>query len=223
MVHLVLHIMDDIIQLGPMFLRSMMSFERMNGHIKGFVRNRSRPNGSIAKGFLTKECISFYTNYLDNKNPIGLLGNRPLGRLDGSHHREGHHEMHVDFDGRHVDFDWENLVMLQHIEVFDSWVQKHKLFTEKKYSDRSQQRTQGEIIEEHKSDFTHWFRETFLDNPPNRILLLWRKTSYSPYHREPCTTADLSGVRHQWLHILHRGKWQQVWLSELRGNIGILQ
>ena len=47
MVHLCVHIVDDIIDLGPTFLHSMMSFERMNGVIKGFVRNISRPDGSI--------------------------------------------------------------------------------------------------------------------------------------------------------------------------------
>src|SRR4051812_35221304 len=46
MVHLLVHVVEDIVQLGPMFLRSMMAFERMNGHIKGYVRNRSRPQGS---------------------------------------------------------------------------------------------------------------------------------------------------------------------------------
>jgi hypothetical protein len=89
MVHLHVHIVDDIIQLGPTFLHSMMPFERMNGVIKGYVRNRARPDGSIAKGFLTEECISFCTNYLGIENPVGLPVNRHLGRLTGCGHREG--------------------------------------------------------------------------------------------------------------------------------------
>lgn len=64
MVHLLVHIVEDIIQLRPTFLHSMMLFERMNGVIKGYVRNMSRPEGSIARGFLTEECISYCTNYL---------------------------------------------------------------------------------------------------------------------------------------------------------------
>ena len=48
----------------PTFLHNMMPFERLNGFIKGFVRNRSRPDGSIAKGFLTYECVSFCQNFL---------------------------------------------------------------------------------------------------------------------------------------------------------------
>ena len=72
MVHLCVHIVDDIIDLGPSFLHNMMPFERMNGIIKGFVRNMSRPDGSIAQGYLAKECICFYESYL-TKDPVILL------------------------------------------------------------------------------------------------------------------------------------------------------
>ena len=47
MVHLCVHIVDDIIDLGSTFLHSMMLFERMNGVIKGLVRNMSSLEGSI--------------------------------------------------------------------------------------------------------------------------------------------------------------------------------
>jgi hypothetical protein len=72
MVHLLIHIIDDIIHLGPAFLHNMMPFKRMNGVIKGYVRNRSNPDGSIVQGFLTEECISFCMNFLDVENPVGL-------------------------------------------------------------------------------------------------------------------------------------------------------
>src|SRR4051812_40276466 len=83
MVHLLIHVVEDIVQLGPAFLRNMMSFERMNGHIKKYVRNRSRPDGSIAKGFLTEECISFCMNYLNTENLVGLSVNKHFeGSID---------------------------------------------------------------------------------------------------------------------------------------------
>ena len=41
MVHLCVHIVDDIIDLGPSFLHNMMPLERMNGIIKGFICNMS--------------------------------------------------------------------------------------------------------------------------------------------------------------------------------------
>ncbi|KAK1691934.1 hypothetical protein QYE76_008631 [Lolium multiflorum] len=80
MVHLLVHIMDDIVSLGLAFLHNMMPFERMNGVIKGYVRNRSHPDGSIVQGWLTEECISFCTNYLDIEDPVGLPQNKHLCR-----------------------------------------------------------------------------------------------------------------------------------------------
>ena len=165
MVHLLVHIVEDIIQLGPTFLHSMMPFERMNGVIKGYVRNRARPDGSIAKGFLTEECISFCTSYLEIENPVGLPVNRHLGKLAGWGHREGSREMHVDFKGRIADFERANLVALQHIDVVDPWVVEHKTFIAKTYNDQGQQRTDGDIIKEHNSTFTRWFKDKMLTYP----------------------------------------------------------
>jgi hypothetical protein len=166
MVHLLVHIMEDIVQLGPMFLHSMMPFERMNGVIKGYIRNRSLLDGSIAKGFLIEECISFCMNYLNIENPIGLLGNKHLDRIDGWGHREGRREMHVDFTGGCTDFDRANLVALQHMQLIDPWVEEHKSFIAKKYSDRGEQRMEGAIIKDHNSNFTRWFKDKLLANPP---------------------------------------------------------
>jgi hypothetical protein len=41
-VHLLLHVVDDIRQLGPTFLDNMMPFERKHGVMKGYIRNRAR-------------------------------------------------------------------------------------------------------------------------------------------------------------------------------------
>jgi hypothetical protein len=83
MVHLLVHIVDDITDLRPTFLHNMMPFESMNGVFKGYFCNRARPDGSIVQGFLTEECISFCTNYLHIENPFSLPINKHLGRLDG--------------------------------------------------------------------------------------------------------------------------------------------
>nr|GEW72430.1 hypothetical protein [Tanacetum cinerariifolium] len=44
---------------GPTFLRDMYPFERYIGILKGYVRNRSRPEGSIIEGYATEEAIEF--------------------------------------------------------------------------------------------------------------------------------------------------------------------
>ena len=150
MVHLCVHIVDDIIDLGPTFLHNMMPFERMNGVIKGFVRNMSRPNGSIIQCYLTQECTSFCENYLYGGDPVvGLPVNKHLGRLGGEGHTNGRRELHVDHSGRHNDFDRANLVVLQHLDVVDPFATLHKETIAKKYRDRGLCKMNAEVIREH--------------------------------------------------------------------------
>src|SRR3989337_2527599 len=98
MVHLCVHIMDEIIDLGTTFLHSMMPFERMNGVIKGFVRNMFRPDGSIVQGYLTHECISFCENYIGVGDPVvGLPVKKHDGKLEGDGHNNGRRELHMEY------------------------------------------------------------------------------------------------------------------------------
>jgi Domain of unknown function (DUF4218) len=82
-VHLTVHLVREIRLCGPMFLRYMYPFERVMGQLKGLVRSRSRPEGSIVKGYITEEIIEFYTSYLEGAEPIGLPKSRHEGRLKG--------------------------------------------------------------------------------------------------------------------------------------------
>ena len=120
-VQLCVHIVDNIIDLGPSFLHNMRPFERMNGSIKGFVRNMSRLDGSIIQGYLTQECISFCVNFLygtDHPPSVGV--GLPLikhdGRLEGLGHSNGRKELHVAYSDRRSNFDRVNLVVLQHLD-----------------------------------------------------------------------------------------------------------
>ncbi|KAK1667572.1 hypothetical protein QYE76_055731 [Lolium multiflorum] len=162
MVHLLVHIMDDIISLGPAFLHNMMPFERMNGVIKGYVRNRSHPDGSIVQGWLTEECISFCTNYLDIEDPVGLPQNKHLRRFEGVGHKNGRKELHVHMSGRTSDFDRANLVALQHIDLIDPWLKEHKTMIE----NSGKPMMEAEIYREHNSSFARWFKDHIDANPP---------------------------------------------------------
>ncbi|KAK1614363.1 hypothetical protein QYE76_019880 [Lolium multiflorum] len=163
MVHLLIHIMDDIVSLGPAFLHNMMPFERMNGVIKGYVRNRSHPDGSIVQGWLTEECISFCTNYLDIEDPVGLPQNKHVRRFEGVGHKNGRKELHVHMSGRTSDFDRANLVALQHIDLIDPWLKEHKTMIE---NSGKPMMTEAEIYREHNSSFARWFKDHIDTNPP---------------------------------------------------------
>ena len=59
MVHLIVHLVKVIKLCGPVFVHHMYSFERYMGILKSYVRNRSRREGSILKGYATEEVIEF--------------------------------------------------------------------------------------------------------------------------------------------------------------------
>lgn len=83
MVHPLVHVVGDIIDLGPVFLHYMLPFERLNGILKRYVHNRSHLDRSIVQGFLTAKFFSFCTDYLEVDKPLGMPKNKHIGRLKG--------------------------------------------------------------------------------------------------------------------------------------------
>ncbi|XP_071940083.1 uncharacterized protein [Coffea arabica] len=64
MVHLVVHLATEVKLGGPVHYHWMYLVERYLGTLKSYVRNKSRPEGSIAQGYLVEECINFCSLYL---------------------------------------------------------------------------------------------------------------------------------------------------------------
>jgi hypothetical protein len=83
MTHLLVHLVEEINILGPVFLHNMFPFERFMGVLKKYVHNRARPEGSISKGYGTEEVIEFCVDFIPDIKPIGLPESRHEGRLSG--------------------------------------------------------------------------------------------------------------------------------------------
>src|SRR3954469_16810795 len=83
MTHLLVHLVEEIGVLGPVFLHNMFPFERFMGVLKKYVHNRDRPEGSISKGYGTEEVIEFCVDFIPDLKPIGVPESRYEGRLRG--------------------------------------------------------------------------------------------------------------------------------------------
>jgi hypothetical protein len=81
MTHLLVHLVEEISILSPVFLHNMFPFERFVGVLKKYVRNRARPEGSIIKGYGTEEVIEFCADFVPDLKPIGLPQSRHERRL----------------------------------------------------------------------------------------------------------------------------------------------
>jgi rubrerythrin len=65
MVHLVLHLPEEAILGGPVYMRWMYPFERYMKKLKAYVRNKAKPEGSIAEGYVADEALTFCSMYLE--------------------------------------------------------------------------------------------------------------------------------------------------------------
>ncbi|XP_025632772.1 uncharacterized protein [Arachis hypogaea] len=64
MIHLPIHLANEVRLGGPVQFRWMYPPERYMCILKSYVRNRSRPEGSIAEAYLVEECLTFCSRYL---------------------------------------------------------------------------------------------------------------------------------------------------------------
>ncbi|XP_074323659.1 uncharacterized protein LOC141660567 [Apium graveolens] len=66
MVHLCVHLPDQVLLGGPVAMRWMFGTERHMGLYKRYIRNMARLDGSIAETFVVDEAISFLSRYISN-------------------------------------------------------------------------------------------------------------------------------------------------------------
>jgi hypothetical protein len=61
----------------------MYAYERFNGILKSFVRNRAYPEGCMVQEYCTEEAVEWALNYGNPSNPIGVPKSHDEGRLTG--------------------------------------------------------------------------------------------------------------------------------------------
>ena len=69
MMHLPIHLVEELFICGPVHTCWMYPFERYMKTLKGYVKNKARPEGSMANGYLREESIGFLNEYLAEYTP----------------------------------------------------------------------------------------------------------------------------------------------------------
>jgi len=83
MEHLAVHLPDEALLRGPVQYGWMYPIERKLGTLKFFLRNRARPEGSIAEAYVASDTLTFCSRYMEdvdtrfNRN-VGSVGDGPL-------------------------------------------------------------------------------------------------------------------------------------------------
>jgi len=142
MTHLLVHLVEEIAILGPVFLHNMFPFERYMGVLKKYVHNRARPEGSISKGYVTEEVIEFCVDFIPDLKAIGVPQSRHEGRLRGKGTlgkkaiicRDGHslNQAHYTVLQSSISVapyinEHKNILRLQHPGQSDEWIRREHM------------------------------------------------------------------------------------------------
>ena len=66
MVHLTIHLVEELFLCGPVHVRWMYPYERYFKTLKGFVRNLAKPEGCMAKGYEVEEACGFVGEFVSD-------------------------------------------------------------------------------------------------------------------------------------------------------------
>ncbi|XP_074377710.1 uncharacterized protein LOC141719233 [Apium graveolens] len=130
MVHLPVHLCKEIEYGGPIHQRWMYSIERYLGVLKRYIRNKSKPEGSIAEQYLADECLTFCARFLNDSqnnslNDFASPGEGTGGYSLGSRKKKDGKDIHLSHDmwitaHRYVLFNYDDKEVEELIEKHHS-------------------------------------------------------------------------------------------------------
>jgi len=187
MVHLIVHIVYEIKQCGPVYLRTMYPFERFMGILKHYVRNRYRPEASIVEGYLSEEVVEYFISYMDGHRPIGVPLSRHEGRLDGKglmKDKSCWPECEL--------FEKAHLYVLQHLAVVTPYVDAHKDLLRIELGGRglTENQKEAQVLKLHSQRFADWLMTNCVGDDDETLKSLARKPNFTVHKWE---AYDLNG------------------------------
>jgi hypothetical protein len=149
--YLMIHLVDQIHTLGPLYLHSMFSYERYLAVLKSYVQNRAHPEGSIMEGYTTEEVVECCADYIKDGKRIGLPIPLHKGRLRGRG-RMGQKSF-VDRDYNSVS--GAHFSVLQQLKIAAPYIEEHL----SELCRDNIGHTQEWIMKEHRRVFTTWLMD----------------------------------------------------------------
>ncbi|OMO86779.1 hypothetical protein CCACVL1_09462 [Corchorus capsularis] len=158
MVHLTIHLASEAKVAGPVQFRWMYFVERYLRRLKSYVRNKARPEGSIAEAYIVQECMHFCSRYLHGTE---TRLNR-AGRNDGRNGVRSHSRLQVfsqvgeSLIGNKYEelslTEWAKarMYVLQNCDEITEFVDMHK----EKLREKDPRNVEGR----HRDEFYEWFK-----------------------------------------------------------------
>jgi hypothetical protein len=151
MPHLMMHMVDQIQQLGLVYLHQMWTYERFMSILNRYVLNRAHSKGSMIEAYTIEEAVNCCTRYIKDGRAIGLPVHLHEGKTSG-----------IGCIGRKVRSDIPNTMIQEahynichHLVVMETYIEKHM---EELRATHDGQRTEAWVQKEHKRTFTNWLK-----------------------------------------------------------------
>ncbi|BBN69047.1 transposable element gene [Prunus dulcis] len=149
MVHLVVHLVKEVRLCGPVYFRWMYPFERYMKVLKGYVQNRTRPEGCIAERYIAEEAVEFCTQHLSDVSTVGVPSSQKMGV---SKPLSGCTVGVVDQDL----LNQAHLYILENTEEVLPYIEQHMIHIKTAYP-KFRKRTKW-LQDKHNSTFIQWLR-----------------------------------------------------------------
>nr|AAU90123.1 putative polyprotein [Oryza sativa Japonica Group] len=148
----------DVMHLTKNLCVNLLGFlvERYMGVLKKYVRNRARPEASIAKGYGTEEVIEFCVEFIEDLRPIGVPESRHEGRLRGKGTLGRKAIMTVDNNL----FRKAHFTVLQHSSLVAPYIEEHLALVRARNIGKSD----AWITRHHIDTFPAWLRQHLMGN-----------------------------------------------------------
>ena len=156
MTHVIVHLVEEIRILGPVFLHNMFPFERFMGVLKKYVHNRARPEGSIVKGYGTEEVIEFCVDFIPDLRPIGVPQSRHVGRLRGKGTLGK--KATICMDGHSLTK--AHYTVLHNSSLVAPYIEEHRIMLRSKYLEKLDE----DLIQQHMNNFGGWLQTRLIND-----------------------------------------------------------
>jgi hypothetical protein len=123
--HLMIHLVDQILTLDPLYLHSMFPYEWYLAVLKSYVRNRAHPEGSIMEGYTTEEVVECCADYVKDGKRIGLPIPLHKGKLRGRGRGRGRMDQKSFIDRDYNSVSEAHFSILHQLEIAAPYIEEH--------------------------------------------------------------------------------------------------
>jgi hypothetical protein len=235
MPHLMMHMVDQIQQLGPVYFHQMWTYERFMSTLNRYVSNRAYPEGCMIESYTTEEAVNCCTKYIRDGNAIGLPVHTHEGRTGGMGCVGRKVRTNVD----HEIIQQAHFAVLNQLVSMDKWVEKH-LDDIRRTAPGCTERM---VQRQHRSQFMTWIKgqdiprnadteESMLACGPLSQITTWEGYDINGYRfhtkeKDKKSASQNCGVRYEGIDEAtqgtksYYGQIEEIWELDYAGDLQI--